>query len=389
VHEGIIGGVPINAEEGDVNPAQAAAADGTTTTVRKHYLFGGQRIALWTNQANLTPFRYLHADHLGSTVMETCSGGAKCHMRGYHAFGGVRGVPGGDAYLATDHAFTGQKVDGSGLYYYNARYYDPVIGQFVSPDTIVPEPGRVFGYNRYMYVMGNPLRYNDPSGHCASKAELGDDPAPDWDNDADCWTAVDGILHSAWDADPEYWEARFTSKDVFYHWVAATPSNDGDFFNSMRNEFNALQEAQQQEAAALMAQYQEQNPSMPQTRIRAADQVVINAINCSNDFPMDCANAASDLSLGIAGGGAIVCAAVTGGGCLAVAGGASTVIGGTGTLVTVANYLNGERGVTGVDAAVSIGTTGLGWRYGTRAKGGIGAAIAYLQRRYDTWVAER
>ncbi len=61
--------------------------------------------------------RYLHADHLGSTVMETCSGGAKCHMRGYHAFGSVRGVPGGDAYLATDHAFTGQKVDGSGLYY--------------------------------------------------------------------------------------------------------------------------------------------------------------------------------------------------------------------------------------------------------------------------------
>ena len=280
-------------------------------------------------------------------------------------------------------------MDGSGLYYYNARYYDPVIGQFVSPDTLVPEPGRVFGYNRYMYTMGNPLNFNDPSGNCASKSELGDDPVPDWDNDADYWTAVNGILHSAWDGDPEYWEARFTSKDVFYRWVAATPSNDADFFSSMRNDFIAVKEAQRQEAEALMAQYREHNPTMPQTRVRVADQVVINAINCSNDFPMDCANAASDLSLGIAAGGAIGCVVVTGGGCLAVVGYASTAIGGTGTLVTVANYVNGERGVTGVDAVVSIATTGLGWSYGTSAKGFAGAAIAYLQRRYDTWAAER
>ena len=48
-----------------------------------------------------------------------------------------------------------------------------MIGQFVSPDTIVPEPGRVDGYNRYMYVMGNPLKYNDPSGHCNDHTQSG------------------------------------------------------------------------------------------------------------------------------------------------------------------------------------------------------------------------
>jgi hypothetical protein len=35
----------------------------------------------------------------------------------------------------------------------------------LSPDTLVPDPGLVLDYNRYMYVRGNPLRYTDPSGH--------------------------------------------------------------------------------------------------------------------------------------------------------------------------------------------------------------------------------
>ena len=68
--------------------------------------------------------------------------------------------------LSTDFTYTGQKVDGTGLMYYRSRYYDPVIGQFISPDTIVPDAGSVFDYNRYLYVRANPLNANDPSGHC-------------------------------------------------------------------------------------------------------------------------------------------------------------------------------------------------------------------------------
>jgi len=66
--------------------------------------------------------------------------------------------------LPTDYTYTGQKQDGSGLVYMNARYYDPQIGQFISPDTEVPDATNLFAYNRFMYVNGNPLRYNDPSG---------------------------------------------------------------------------------------------------------------------------------------------------------------------------------------------------------------------------------
>jgi RHS repeat-associated protein len=71
--------------------------------------------------------------------------------------------------------FTGQKLDGTGLQYFNARYYDPQLGTFISPDTLVPDPGVVFDYNRYMYVRGNPMLFIDPSGHDSCIYEEGVD----------------------------------------------------------------------------------------------------------------------------------------------------------------------------------------------------------------------
>ena len=60
----------------------------------------------------------------------------------------------------------GQRYDHAiGLYFYNARYYDPAIGRFIQPDTIVPNPGDPQSLNRYSYVGNNPVRYTDPSGH--------------------------------------------------------------------------------------------------------------------------------------------------------------------------------------------------------------------------------
>jgi len=68
--------------------------------------------------------------------------------------------------LPTDYQFTGQRwEDGLGLYDYNVRYYDPLIGRFISADTIVPSPGDPQSLNRYSYVQNNPLKYTDPSGH--------------------------------------------------------------------------------------------------------------------------------------------------------------------------------------------------------------------------------
>jgi RHS repeat-associated protein len=84
----------------------------------------------------------------------------------YFPFGASRNSTG---TLPTDKLFTGQRRDiataGSELYYYGARYYDPNIGRFTSPDTVVPNPTDPQSLNRYSYCYNNPLKYSDPSGH--------------------------------------------------------------------------------------------------------------------------------------------------------------------------------------------------------------------------------
>jgi len=52
-----------------------------------------------------------------------------------------------------------------GLYFYNARWYDPLLGRFTQADTLIPSPGDPRAFNRYAYTLNNPLRFTDPSGH--------------------------------------------------------------------------------------------------------------------------------------------------------------------------------------------------------------------------------
>ncbi len=55
--------------------------------------------------------------------------------------------------VPTTKGFTGQYHDVSGLDYYHARYYDPVVGRFVSADTA---QGNGQGMDPYSYVGNNP-----------------------------------------------------------------------------------------------------------------------------------------------------------------------------------------------------------------------------------------
>ncbi len=68
--------------------------------------------------------------------------------------------------LSWDPAFTGQQYDiETGLYYYRARYYNPILGRFIQPDTVVQDRLDLQSWNRYAYVRNNPLKYVDPTGH--------------------------------------------------------------------------------------------------------------------------------------------------------------------------------------------------------------------------------
>lgn len=81
---------------------------------------------------------------------------------------GLLDYPYGEAFrkIGTDK-YTGKELDDStGLYFYEARYYDAVLGRFISADTIVPDPQSPQDFNRYSYANNNPVIYNDPSGHC-------------------------------------------------------------------------------------------------------------------------------------------------------------------------------------------------------------------------------
>jgi len=109
----------------------------------------------------------------------------------------------------------------TGLMYYGARYYDPQIGTFVSPDTLVPDPTHVFDYNRYMYARGNPLKYNDPTGHCATTPPDAHDHAAhsEW---AECWQYANTIW-AQWDKTDDWNQMWPQGKEHFIKNVATTP----------------------------------------------------------------------------------------------------------------------------------------------------------------------
>jgi len=150
--------------------AQAQAYTYGATTWTKYYFAGTFRVASRTCSGMICadPVYYL-SDHLGSTSLTTDSTGAKTSEMRYTAWGEIRYTWGS---TPTDYTYTGQysNVPEFGLYYYNARWYDPGLGRFAQADDVLDNP--VTGWDRYSYVQNNPLRFTDPSGNrCVPEEE--------------------------------------------------------------------------------------------------------------------------------------------------------------------------------------------------------------------------
>jgi len=110
---------------------------------------------------------YYHPDHLGSSNVITDQDG---NLRAYFEYTPYGKTARDDRPInpesrATDYRFTGKELDNTGLYYYGARYYDPEIGRFITPDSFVSNPLDPQTLNRYTYCRNNPLIYIDPSGN--------------------------------------------------------------------------------------------------------------------------------------------------------------------------------------------------------------------------------
>jgi RHS repeat-associated protein len=100
---------------------------------------------------------YYHADAIGSIQATTNGGGAAAATYGYEVFGKtVISSP-----STNPIQFTGRENDGTGLYYYRARYYSPSFHRFIGED-----PQDLVGddINPYTYALNSPVNFTDPSG---------------------------------------------------------------------------------------------------------------------------------------------------------------------------------------------------------------------------------
>ncbi|MGH7147237.1 MAG: RHS repeat domain-containing protein, partial [Nitrospiraceae bacterium] len=146
--------------------------------ITRRYVYDGEDILLEYDGANVLQARYTHGpgidepiamtrggstffyhqDGLGSVTELTDSTGSTGKTYSYDAYGNILDQTG---TVENPYTYTGREFDAeSGLYYYRARYYDPVIGRFILEDPA----GFVDGPNIYSYVRNNPQMNIDPLG---------------------------------------------------------------------------------------------------------------------------------------------------------------------------------------------------------------------------------
>jgi len=152
--------VEVYTQNGQLGFAVDSAKGGGSSFV---YL-AGQRIAEdhWDCGTNTHTVSYYHADALGSPVATT-DAARNVLERTYYA-------PYGEALNRTvdGPGYTGHVMDAAtGLVYAQQRYYDPLVGKFLSVDPVAADPGNGSNFNRYWYANDNPYRFTDPTGRQA------------------------------------------------------------------------------------------------------------------------------------------------------------------------------------------------------------------------------
>ena len=116
-------------------------------------------------------FFYFYNGHADVTAL-LASDGTIAATYYYDAFGNILDQTG----TATSNIlYAGYQYDPeTGLYYLNARMYDPVTARFIQEDTYLGSRNDVLSLNLYTYCHNEPMMYWDPSGH-------------NWWSDATAW----------------------------------------------------------------------------------------------------------------------------------------------------------------------------------------------------------
>lgn len=133
------------------------AANGVVA-VRTELSSGGTRTEYWSK------------DHLNSLQLVTGDSAQVLETLSYDAWGQRRNADWGTDSVSLAHrfdrGFTGHEhLDLFALVDMNGRIYDPVLARFTTPDPFIQYTADLQSYNRYSYVMNNPLSVSDPSGY--------------------------------------------------------------------------------------------------------------------------------------------------------------------------------------------------------------------------------
>ena len=161
------GSTQVTSSSGNGNTSTPPPSGGNTSTGSTSFGSGGGTLSAGTPRLGMF---FFHPDHTGSISMVTDGAGrmmtdtSGASQLTYKPYGEVNRMNsyGPDIFR---YKYTSQQDDqDTGLYYYNARYYDPVLGSFTSADNMTNATSS-FGLNHYMYTEGNPVRYGDASGN--------------------------------------------------------------------------------------------------------------------------------------------------------------------------------------------------------------------------------
>jgi RHS repeat-associated protein len=219
----------------------------TAGGVTKQYTFiGGDAytapvVAIKTGTG--TPvYYYLLRDYLGSITHVVNTSKTTVAEYSYDSWGRMRNptnwtnyAPGTEpALFVAGRGFTGHEhMPWFNSINMNGRIYDPLIGQFLSPDNYVQDPTFTQNYNRYTYCLNNPLKYSDPSGMLVAPADFGRtiDAYQNWLCDVTAERQYGGGGGGGWGghvigADQDYVGTTLYNSDVrFYGYSYNGPTN--------------------------------------------------------------------------------------------------------------------------------------------------------------------
>ncbi|PWN70093.1 type IV secretion protein Rhs [Chryseobacterium phosphatilyticum] len=154
-----------------------------TTGKEKHVLYiGGSPyessiIYLKNYEETSGSYKFLHKDYLGSILAISDEAGNKLEQRHYDAWGNLTHLQIGNGPVITDknaidntsllidRGYTSHEHFAEvGIIHMNGRLYDPLLRRFLNADDYIQDPYNTQNYNKYGYVLNNPLMFNDPTG---------------------------------------------------------------------------------------------------------------------------------------------------------------------------------------------------------------------------------